>query len=90
VSTPRYPFGEPDTIDLGHEHHVRWDDKRQGLPSRGGARSRSPARAGSRSICSVGKRPILTPVTGDEEPDRLLTDDGFALLVGMLLDQHVR
>jgi uncharacterized HhH-GPD family protein len=34
-------------------------------------------------------KPILTPFTGDAEADRLLTDDGFALLVGMLLDQQV-
>ncbi|HVM66592.1 MAG TPA: HhH-GPD-type base excision DNA repair protein [Acidimicrobiales bacterium] len=33
--------------------------------------------------------PIVTPFTGDEEADRLLTDDGFALVVGMLLDQQV-
>jgi uncharacterized HhH-GPD family protein len=37
----------------------------------------------------VAKRPILTPFTGDEEADRLLSTDGFALLVGMLLDQQV-
>ena len=43
----------------------------------------------SRSICAVGKRPILTPFTGDEEADRLLSEDGMALLVGMLLDQQV-
>jgi uncharacterized HhH-GPD family protein len=33
--------------------------------------------------------PIMTPFTGDEEADRLLTDNGFALLVGTLLDQQV-
>jgi uncharacterized HhH-GPD family protein len=33
--------------------------------------------------------PILTPFTGDSQADRLLTDNGFALLVGMLLDQQV-
>ena len=33
--------------------------------------------------------PILTPFTGDAEADRLLSSDGFALLVGMLLDQQV-
>ncbi len=32
---------------------------------------------------------IKTPWTGDEEADRLLTDDGLALLIGMLLDQQV-
>jgi uncharacterized HhH-GPD family protein len=37
----------------------------------------------------VAKRPILTPFTGDEEADRLLSENGFALLVGMLLDQQV-
>jgi len=37
----------------------------------------------------VAKRPILTPFTGDEDADRLLSGDGFALLVGMLLDQQV-
>jgi uncharacterized HhH-GPD family protein len=30
-----------------------------------------------------------TPWTGDDEADRLLTDDGLALLIGMLLDQQV-
>jgi len=30
-----------------------------------------------------------TPFTGDAEADRLLATDGFALLVGMLLDQQV-
>lgn len=34
-------------------------------------------------------KPILTPFTGDEEADRLLSTDGFALLTGMLLDQQV-
>jgi uncharacterized HhH-GPD family protein len=32
---------------------------------------------------------IKTPFTGDADADRLLTDNGFALLVGMLLDQQV-
>ena len=32
---------------------------------------------------------VLTPFTGDDEADQLLTDDGLALLVGMLLDQQV-
>jgi len=32
---------------------------------------------------------IVTPFTGDEKADRLLTENGFALLVGMLLDQQV-
>lgn len=32
---------------------------------------------------------IRTPFTGDEEADRLLTDNPLALLVGMLLDQQV-
>ena len=30
-----------------------------------------------------------TPFTGDDEADALLTDDGLALLIGMLLDQQV-
>ncbi|HZQ85419.1 MAG TPA: HhH-GPD-type base excision DNA repair protein [Acidimicrobiales bacterium] len=34
-------------------------------------------------------RQIKTPFTGDVEADRLLSEDGFALLVGMLLDQQV-
>jgi uncharacterized HhH-GPD family protein len=38
---------------------------------------------------AVANRAILTPFTGDDEADRLLSDDGFALLVGMLLDQQV-
>jgi len=29
-------------------------------------------------------------ITGDPETDALLSDDMFALLVGMLLDQHTR
>jgi len=37
----------------------------------------------------VAATPILTPFTGDADADRLLTNDGFALLVGMLLDQQV-
>jgi uncharacterized HhH-GPD family protein len=32
---------------------------------------------------------IATPFTGDEEADRLLSTDGLALLIGMLLDQQV-
>ena len=31
---------------------------------------------------------IKTPFTGDEEADQLLSSDGFALPVGMLLDQR--
>ncbi len=30
-----------------------------------------------------------TPFTGDAEADQLLTDNGFALLTGMLLDQRI-
>ncbi|MHB8669415.1 MAG: HhH-GPD-type base excision DNA repair protein [Acidimicrobiales bacterium] len=37
----------------------------------------------------MAKKPILTPFTGDEEADRLLSTDAFALLIGMLLDQQV-
>ena len=33
--------------------------------------------------------PIQTPFTGDAAADELLSTDGFALLVGMLLDQQV-
>ncbi len=29
-------------------------------------------------------------ITGDDVTDRLLGDDPFALLIGMLLDQHTR
>jgi hypothetical protein len=29
-------------------------------------------------------------ITGDEAADQVLTDDPFALLVGMMLDQHIR
>jgi hypothetical protein len=32
----------------------------------------------------------VLPVTGDADADRLLVSDPFALLVGMLLDQHMR
>lgn len=28
-------------------------------------------------------------ITGDPDTDKLLNDDPFALLVGMLLDQHL-
>jgi hypothetical protein len=38
----------------------------------------------------VATKAIKTPWTGDEEADRLLTEDDFALLVGMLLDQQIR
>lgn len=34
-------------------------------------------------------RASKTPFTGDAEADQLLTEDGFALLTGMLLDQQV-
>ncbi len=37
----------------------------------------------------MAKRSIQTPFTGDPDADRLLATDGFALLVGMLLDQQV-
>jgi len=37
----------------------------------------------------VGTETIKTPFTGDEEADQLLTENPFALLVGMLLDQQV-
>jgi uncharacterized HhH-GPD family protein len=33
--------------------------------------------------------PSNTPFTGDADADALLSEDGFALLVGMLLDQQV-
>lgn len=34
---------------------------------------------------------MATPlwITGDPDTDKLLSDDPFALLVGMLLDQHL-
>jgi len=38
----------------------------------------------------VARRSIQTPFTGDPEADRLLTENGFALLIGMLLDQQVQ
>jgi hypothetical protein len=28
-------------------------------------------------------------ITGDDHADQVLTDDPFALLVGMMLDQHI-
>jgi len=37
----------------------------------------------------MATKPILTPFTGDEKADRLLSTDAFALLTGMLLDQQV-
>ncbi len=37
----------------------------------------------------MAAKAIKTPFTGDMEADRLLSEDGFALLVGMLLDQQV-
>jgi len=33
--------------------------------------------------------PDALHITGDEHADRVLTDDPFALLVGMLLDQQI-
>lgn len=38
----------------------------------------------------MANEPILTPFTGDAEADSLLTSNGLALLIGMLLDQQVR
>ena len=32
---------------------------------------------------------VRTPFTGDDEADRLLSEDGLALLIGMLLDQQI-
>ena len=37
----------------------------------------------------MATKALLTPFTGDEAADRLLSTDGFALLTGMLLDQQV-
>lgn len=37
----------------------------------------------------MATKTIKTPFTGDAEADKLLSTDGFALLVGMLLDQQV-
>src|SRR3954454_4938495 len=37
----------------------------------------------------MGTDEIRTNFTGDTEADRLLNDDGLALLIGMLLDQQV-
>lgn len=37
----------------------------------------------------MGDASVATPFTGDDEADRLLADDGLALLIGMLLDQQV-
>ncbi len=37
----------------------------------------------------MATKAVLTPFTGDEAADRLLSTDGFALLTGMLLDQQV-
>jgi hypothetical protein len=33
---------------------------------------------------------MTLPLTGDPEADRLLEDDPLALLIGMLLDHHIR
>src|SRR5438552_2287409 len=41
---------------------------------------------------SVASRPVPTPkipITGDEAADRLLVENPFALLLGMMLDQQV-
>src|SRR5687768_10413362 len=46
---------------------------------------RLPTRSG-RSLCPM---PETFFITGDEAADRLLADDPFALLLGMLLDQQV-
>jgi uncharacterized HhH-GPD family protein len=37
----------------------------------------------------TGDEPVATPFTGVAEADRLLSTDGLALLIGMLLDQQV-
>jgi uncharacterized HhH-GPD family protein len=37
----------------------------------------------------MSEHAIATPFTGDEAADRLLSTDGLALLIGMLLDQQV-
>jgi uncharacterized HhH-GPD family protein len=37
----------------------------------------------------MGPAAVLTPFTADEGADRLLSDNGLALLIGMLLDQQV-
>ncbi len=37
----------------------------------------------------MATKTFKTPFTGDAEADQLLSTDGFALLVGMLLDQQV-
>jgi hypothetical protein len=33
---------------------------------------------------------VTLPVTGDPEADKLLVDDPLALMIGMLLDQHMQ
>ena len=33
---------------------------------------------------------MTLPLTGDPQADRLLEEDPLALLIGMLLDQHIR
>ncbi|GAC1529826.1 MAG: HhH-GPD-type base excision DNA repair protein [Acidimicrobiales bacterium] len=40
-------------------------------------------------LSAMVAKPILTPFTGDEEADRLLSTNALALLTGMLLDQQV-
>jgi uncharacterized HhH-GPD family protein len=37
----------------------------------------------------MSEEEIATPFTGDADADRLLSSDGLALLIGMLLDQQV-
>jgi hypothetical protein len=38
----------------------------------------------------VATKTIKTPFTGDAEADKLLSTDGFALLVGTPLDEHIQ
>lgn len=37
----------------------------------------------------MGQSAIATPFTGDPDADRLLSENGLALLIGMLLDQQI-
>jgi hypothetical protein len=37
----------------------------------------------------AAKKPVL-PITGDPEADQLLVTDPLALVLGMMLDQHMQ
>ena len=59
--------------------------------AKGSATCKSPIRSRERHTSGVTLIPVKGTlyITGDANADGLLNGDGFALLVGMLLDQQV-